>query len=93
VAPWLERVSHPPPCDAIVTDIMMPGLTGMEILAGLAEVRRRPAVVVITAFGDERTHRRAKALGAICVLDKPFDVDDLRTILLNLTPRATDGGY
>lgn len=93
LAPWLERSPDPPRCDAIVTDVMMPGMTGLEILAGLAGVRRRPVVVVITAFGDRRTHDRAAALGALCVLDKPFDIDDLRTILLNVAPGATDGGY
>lgn len=84
VAPWLARTPPPRSIDVVVSDILMPGFTGMEILEGLAEVGRGPGVVLITGFGDEHTHERARRLGALAVLDKPFDVDDLRTLLLNV---------
>lgn len=56
----------------IVSDVCMPGLTGLDVLN---RVRRRfPGipVILITAFGDSLTHQRARALGAAEVLDKPF---------------------
>lgn len=59
--------------DALVTDIRMPGVTGMEILEGLNVFGKRCPVVLITAFGDEETHARARRMGAAVVLDKPFD--------------------
>jgi len=68
--------------DLIVSDIRMPGLTGLEVLAGIRQARWSTPVILITAFGDEATHVAARALGAAC-FDKPFDLDDLRTAVLN----------
>ncbi len=90
VAPWLAGMGPPRAIDIVVSDIMMPGFTGMEILEGLHEVGCGPRVVLITGFGDEDTHARARSLGALAVLDKPFDVDDLRTLLLNVRIPARD---
>lgn len=71
--------------DLIVSDIRMPWLSGMELLKALNDYIGFPPVVLITAFGDEETHRKAKALGAAAVLDKPFEMATLvrtvRTIL------------
>lgn len=63
--------------DMVITDIRMPGVTGMEILAGLEELCRRCPVILMTAFGDKETHAAAKRLRANAVFDKPFDVDRL----------------
>ncbi len=63
--------------DVIVTDIRMPGLNGLDFLDQLRRCRQAPPAVLITAFGDEETHGRAKALGAAAVLDKPFEINDL----------------
>jgi len=41
---------------------------------------------LMTAFGDERTWRDAESLAAVLV-DKPFDLDDLRAAVANLLPR------
>jgi CheY-like chemotaxis protein len=72
--------------DAIVTDNRMPAFSGLEVLAELRSVDTRLPVILITAFGDGNTHAAARALGACAVFDKPFDVDDLRTALLNIAP-------
>ncbi|MCC6552559.1 MAG: response regulator [Polyangiaceae bacterium] len=98
VAPWLGGEEPPRPIDVIITDVQMPCFTGLEILAGLAEVRCRPSVILITAFGDHRTHADARALGAAATFDKPFDLDDLRTVLFHLAapadpPAGLTGGY
>jgi FixJ family two-component response regulator len=57
----------------------MPGLTGLEVLAGLRKRDQSTPVILITAFGDEQTHAEAKRLGATAVIDKPFDTADLLT--------------
>jgi DNA-binding response OmpR family regulator len=75
------------PYDLILTDIRMPGWSGMEILHGLYGRGYHTPVVLITAFGDEETHRLAQKLGAVCVLDKPFELDDLRMVVLNTINR------
>jgi CheY-like chemotaxis protein len=72
--------------DAIVSDIRMPAFSGLEVLAEIRSRCTTVPVILITAFGDEQTHAEARALGAFAVFDKPFDVDDLRTVLLNALP-------
>jgi len=69
------------PFDMIISDIRMPGLTGLEILEGLPGSKGLPPTVLITAFGDEVTHAEAKRAGAVVTLDKPFDVEALLAIV------------
>ncbi|GAB6143836.1 response regulator [Desulfocicer niacini] len=63
--------------DLIISDIRMPGITGMEILEGVQMNRGFPPMILITAFGDEETHLQAKKFKAAAMFDKPFDIDDL----------------
>jgi DNA-binding response OmpR family regulator len=80
---------HPDPPDLVVADIRMPHLSGLHVLAAMRGLDQMPPVVMITAFGDPKTHAQARRLGAEAVFDKPFDVDDLRTVVLNLVERVT----
>jgi len=73
---WLPKV--------VVSDIYMPGKTGLEVLRWLHRHFSDVHVILITAFGDECTHRRAKKLGAVAVLDKPFALDELLTLVAEL---------
>lgn len=68
------------PLDLIVSDVRMPGKTGLEVLAGLRRSDWSTPVILITAFGDERTHSEAMRLGAVAALDKPFDIHELRAL-------------
>ncbi|WP_437753824.1 response regulator [Sorangium sp. So ce1389] len=72
------------PPDLVVSDVRMPGRSGMELLAGLRREDWSTPVVLITAFGDPETHAEAYRLGADAVLDKPLDVDDLRIVVQTL---------
>ena len=63
--------------DVIISDIRMPGLTGLEILEDLHEFEGFPPMILITAFGDDWTHMRAKKFGAAAIFDKPFEIDTL----------------
>jgi CheY-like chemotaxis protein len=64
--------------DLVITDVRMPGLSGLDMMDTLRHTRCLPKTIVITAFGDQQLHARAKRLGAVAVLDKPFDLDELR---------------
>ena len=75
--------------DAIVSDVRMPGHSGLEMLAALRRAGWTTPVVLITAFGDRWVHDQARQLGAAAVLDKPFDIDELRTLLLALARSGT----
>ena len=71
--------------DLVISDIRMPGFTGMEVLRELRRCDWSTPVILITAFGDRRTHQEAGRLGAK-ILDKPFDVDDLRHLVRESIP-------
>lgn len=60
----------------IVSDLRMPGVDGFALLHWLGQRIPDVPVILITAFGDPQTHRRATELGAAVVLDKPFDLED-----------------
>ena len=76
------------PVDVIISDERMPGMLGSEVLAGLREANWPTPFVLITAFGDGQTHRRAFDLGARAVFDKPFDLDELRETIAEILRRG-----
>ncbi len=61
----------------IVTDVDMPRRDGLAALALIGPRFPGAAAVVVTAFGDAATRRRARLLGATAVLDKPFRLGEL----------------
>jgi DNA-binding response OmpR family regulator len=76
----LERNHGEPreqPYRMIISDVRMPGATGLEVLEALRACEWSPPVILITAFGDPLLHEEARKLGALAVLDKPFDTDAL----------------
>jgi two-component system response regulator (stage 0 sporulation protein F) len=68
---------EPEEFDLIVSDIRMPGVTGLEFLEGLHDREGFPPTILITGFGDAAVHAEAARLGAVAVFDKPFEIDDL----------------
>jgi CheY-like chemotaxis protein len=67
----------PPPIDVIVSDVQMPGRTGLECLRSIRRLNRQVPFIIITAFGDKATYEDAFRSGATAVLDKPFDLEEL----------------
>jgi len=57
----------------LLSDINMPGMTGLELLPRVKEMRPDVPVIMITAYGDAGTLRRAKEAGADDVFGKPID--------------------
>ena len=68
------------PFELVVSDVRMPGWSGLTALEALSRDPKVPPVVVITAFGSEDVHERAERAGAAAVLDKPFDISDLTSL-------------
>ena len=62
----------------ILSDINMPGMTGLEMLPKVKEMRPEVPVIMITAYGDADTKRRALEKGASGLLTKPIDFAQLR---------------
>lgn len=67
--------------DLILTDVRMPGLTGLDILPGIKKLHPEVPIIVITAFGSEEVHRRAIKRGATAYLEKPLHFSKLRTMI------------
>jgi CheY-like chemotaxis protein len=63
----------------ILSDINMPGMTGLEFLPLARATRPDVPVIMITAYGDPETCRRATESGAEALLTKPVDFARLRS--------------
>ena len=89
---WGVGGRHARPLDLIVSDIRMPGWTGLDLLDVVRRARMTTPVLLITAFGARETHQEAARLGAGAVLDKPFDLDEFRaTVAALVVPRPPGG--
>lgn len=73
---FLERVPEPRP-HCMITDIQMPGMSGLELQAILRARHRVLPIMMMTAFPEPAIRERAMAQGAVCFLSKPFNADDL----------------
>jgi FixJ family two-component response regulator len=61
----------------LVLDVMMPGMSGLDLLDWLAASGMAFPVIIITACADEQTRRRAEQAGIVAYLRKPFEEEAL----------------
>jgi CheY-like chemotaxis protein len=77
----LQRITDA--CDRalilILSDINMPGMSGLEFLPRAKAVRPNVPIIMITAYGDAETKRKAFENGADALLTKPIDFGTLRS--------------
>jgi len=67
--------------DAVVTDLKMPKVGGLELIRHLNEVNYQGTVVVVSGHGAESSREDAMALGAAACFSKPLDIEDLISVL------------
>ena len=72
--------------DLIVSDVRMPGMTGMQVLEILRSSERTTPVILMTAFGGPELRERARRLDAV-MFDKPFSVPELRAEVARILER------
>jgi CheY-like chemotaxis protein len=77
----LQRISHATGASIILilSDINMPGMSGLELLPRAKALRPDVPVIMITAYGDAETKQRALENGAEALLTKPIDFGALRS--------------
>lgn len=75
--------------DLIVSDVRMPGVSGVDILETLRAADDSTPMILMTAFPDDLMRRRADKLEAM-LFDKPFDLDELRLAVAALLRRGVE---
>jgi FixJ family two-component response regulator len=74
----------------LITDVQMPGLTGLELQSRLTAMDRRIPIIFVTAFPQEQVRARALKAGAVGFLSKPFS-DDSLIVCLDRALADSDG--
>jgi nitrogen regulation protein NR(I) len=67
--------------DLILTDLVMPGVSGMDVLREVINLKINIPVVVMTAFGTVQTAVEAMRIGAFDYITKPFNLDELMLVI------------
>jgi CheY-like chemotaxis protein len=78
------RGETPPRVVMVLSDINMPGMSGIELLAEIRKTWPQVSVFMITAYGDSSTEARSRELGAECFLTKPVDFSVLKQDLAQI---------
>jgi two-component system response regulator (stage 0 sporulation protein F) len=67
----------------VVTDVLMPNLSGLGVLATLRKAGHDVPVILMTGLADDSVPVVAKRFGAVALFRKPVDIDNLRTAVVN----------
>ena len=67
--------------DAILTDIAMPGLTGVKLLERIHQDHSNTPVILISGKGSEQDPKDLIDLGAFAYVTKPFNLDDIEEVV------------
>jgi FixJ family two-component response regulator len=71
----------------LITDMQMPGLTGLGLYDRLLASGRPVPTIMITAYPDDRVRARALQAGVVCYLVKPFNEGDLLACIQSVLDR------
>ena len=90
---WENAPHDEPYC--VILDNRLPGVSGIDMLARIVQRSRRACVIMVTGHGDVPTAVKAMKLGAYHFTEKPFDAENLLSIVeeaLNHTERESENG-
>ena len=79
------------PIDVVVTDIKMPDINGLELLSMIRKQYPSTKVIIMTAYGSPEVHKEATRRGSYFYLEKPFEISELRTIILKALEERRGG--
>jgi len=75
----------------VISDVRMPGHTGLEVLCLLRRADVEVPIILMTAFGDAAIHAEAELRGATAIFDKPVELDELAAMSCQLMGIAHPG--
>jgi DNA-binding NtrC family response regulator len=70
--------------DVVLLDVRLPDCSDLSLLEAVRLLAPAATVILMTSYGTPEMRERATGLGAACVLDKPFDVDSLDSLISGL---------
>jgi len=76
-----ERLDRGEAYDLVISDISMPGMTGLQLLRHFRQAAPETAVILMTAFGSKETAIEALNEGAAFYVEKPFDLDEIKVVV------------
>ena len=79
------------PIDVVVTDIRMPDINGLDLLSRIREKYPSTKVIIMTAYGSPEVHREAARRGSYFYLEKPFEISEIRTLILKALEEKRGG--
>ena len=90
----LLRCAATGPFDVVILDYKMPGMDGTEFLRRLRCCGHAPEVILVSAFITDQVRESAARMGVRRILEKPVDVESLRTAIREAIPlpRSASGG-
>ncbi|HET6372629.1 MAG TPA: sigma-54 dependent transcriptional regulator [Candidatus Polarisedimenticolia bacterium] len=69
------------PFDLVITDVSMPGMTGLELLRHVRRTSPDASVILMTAYGSKENAIEALNEGAAYYVEKPFDLDEMKVVV------------
>jgi CheY-like chemotaxis protein/predicted regulator of Ras-like GTPase activity (Roadblock/LC7/MglB family) len=79
------------PIDLVISDIRMPGLSGLDLLEEIKKNYPKTKVIIMTAYGNPDIQKECNKRGCIHYLEKPFKIEELRTVILEAIKETKKG--
>ena len=70
--------------DLVISDIRMPDINGLDLLVRIKKEYPQTKVIIMTAYGSADVQREANQRGSLYYVEKPFEISDLRKIIIDL---------
>lgn len=77
------------PIDVIMLDYRLPDLNGLQVLARIRSLSPASRVVLMTAYGTPEVFAEALRLGAVCVVNKPIEMQDVPALVARARDSST----
>ncbi len=75
----------------VITDIRMPGISGLDLLSKIRKEYPDVKVIIITAYGSPSVQREANMRGSLYYIEKPFEIKEIRKIIIDTLKEERKG--